>query len=91
MSDSKNKFHELKILPVYFEAVISGDKSFEIRKDDRDFNQFDTLYLREYLAGAFTGRMIICRVNYILGCFEGLQAGYVAMAIERMSGVLNES
>lgn len=31
------KKHELKILPQYFQAVWSGIKTFELRKDDRDY------------------------------------------------------
>lgn len=43
--------HELKILPPYFEAVIDGRKTFEIRKDDRGFQSGDTVTLREYDPG----------------------------------------
>ncbi|WP_331384989.1 DUF3850 domain-containing protein [Bacillus badius] len=40
--------HELKIYPQYFKAVVSGKKSFEIRKNDRDFKVGDTLLLHEF-------------------------------------------
>ena len=40
--------HELKILPQYFADVISGNKTFEIRKFDRPFHKGDLLALNEY-------------------------------------------
>jgi hypothetical protein len=43
-----SKIHYLKTLPVYFDAVRRGDKTFEIRKNDRDFQTGDTLVLKEF-------------------------------------------
>lgn len=41
--------HELKFLPAYFEAVIAGEKTFEIRNNaDRGFQKGDSLILREF-------------------------------------------
>ncbi|MEG0259568.1 MAG: DUF3850 domain-containing protein [Lysinibacillus sp.] len=36
--------HDLKILPEYLEAVVSGKKTFEIRKNDRDFQVGDRIF-----------------------------------------------
>lgn len=74
------KIHELKILPEYFEAVFKGDKTFEIRKDDRGFEVGDILILKEFQEGfldhtkgepieiekrGYTGRTIEKEVCYI--------------------------
>lgn len=38
--------HILKCHPVYFDAIERGDKTFEIRRDDRGFQKGDTLILQ---------------------------------------------
>lgn len=40
--------HELKTLPEYFQAVKRGEKTFELRRDDRPYAVGDTLLLREF-------------------------------------------
>jgi hypothetical protein len=40
--------HELKTWPVYFNRLVSGEKTFEVRLNDRGFQAGDTLRLREY-------------------------------------------
>ena len=40
--------HELKILPEYFNLVASREKTFEIRKNDRNYHAGDTLILKEW-------------------------------------------
>lgn len=75
--------HMLKIAPTFFEAVSTGKKTFEIRKDDRGFEVGDVLVLTEYdaEAGTYTGDVIIRPVIYVLRDFEGLAEGYVCMGI----------
>jgi hypothetical protein len=43
------KKHELKTWPKYFKAVQKGEKTFELRKNDRDFKKGDILILREFV------------------------------------------
>jgi hypothetical protein len=40
--------HELKIWPQYFDAVMTGRKNFEVRKNDRGFQAGDVVILREW-------------------------------------------
>jgi hypothetical protein len=40
------KIHELKCVEPYFTDIITGMKSFEVRKNDRDFQVGDILHLR---------------------------------------------
>lgn len=78
------KLHELKTLPEYFIEVASGKKTFEVRKNDRDYKVDDILYLREYddSTGLYTDDYAIAKVSYILegGAF-GIDKDHVVMSI----------
>lgn len=56
-----------KILPEYFEAISSGKKKFELRLNDFDIAEGDTLMLEEWDArkNAYTGRNIEKKVTYV--------------------------
>ncbi len=69
--------HDIKIFPAYFDQIISGDKTFEIRYNDRDYKIGDVLRLhsKEYIK-----RVTSVRVKYIFSDF-GLLPGWVVMGI----------
>lgn len=74
--------HELKTWPPFFEEVMNGIKSFEIRKDDRGFMVGDTLILREYDLGEYTGRQIEKIVKYkLIGGQFGVEKGYCILGL----------
>lgn len=76
--------HELKTWPEYYEAVRSGKKNFEVRKNDRDFKVGDRLSLQEYdpINKRYTGRSIGFTVKYILDNPEYVKEGYVILGME---------
>lgn len=40
--------HELKVIPPYFDALVSGAKTFEVRRNDRAFQRGDLVDLVEF-------------------------------------------
>ena len=60
--------HKLKTWPEYYNAILTGKKKFEIRKNDRDYKVGDTLDLREYdhKTKSYTGNEMNVEVTYIL-------------------------
>ena len=78
------KEHELKTWPEFFEAMLSGEKRFEARKNDRGFQVGDTLLLREWVPSGefYTGRKAYFHVKYILDDPKfGVQRGFVVMSV----------
>lgn len=81
-----NQVHELKIWQEYFRAVKTGEKPFELRKNDRNYQVGDLLRLMEYNKDTleFTGEYCVRQVTYILKGrdIHGLAPDYCVMGIE---------
>ena len=73
--------HELKTRTDFFDAVLSGKKKFEVRKNDRDFRPGDLLALNEFWDGEYTGRSIVVGVDYLLSDSELVKEGFVVLGI----------
>lgn len=77
--------HELKTWPEYFEEVFMGRKTFEVRQNDRDYKNGDTLILKEFdnKTQRYTGRTIARTVTYVLhGGNFGIAKDTVVMSIQ---------
>lgn len=84
--------HELKTWPEYWAEVAAGNKTFEIRKNDRNFKVGDHLLLQEYdpfseefdhgFTSGYSGRSVLCEVTYILSNYSAVKDGYVVMGIK---------
>ncbi len=79
--------HDLKCDPEYFAEVAAGRKTFELRRDDRDYHQGDTIFLREFdrTTQAYTGRQSMWMVGYVLRGSEHLAPGYCAFSLARLN------
>ena len=58
--------HNVKIEAKYFDAVVSGDKTFEIRFDDRGYEEGDFIVMHKVLSNGFVdGETIQKRIGFI--------------------------
>ncbi len=75
--------HILKEWKEGFQAVKSGLKKFEVRKNDRGFKQDDVLVLREYdpKAKKYSGDVVAVVVDYIMQGKFGLPRNLCVMGI----------
>lgn len=75
--------HVLKIQPRYFHDLVFGNKSFEIRKNDRDYEVGDKLILLEFYNNDYTGRVTKAQITYIhYGTGEfGIEKGYCILGL----------
>lgn len=63
-----SQYHKLKIWPQYFQPVVDGYKTFEVRKNDRNFRQNDKVMLEEYdpQKQQYTGAFAEFEIGYVL-------------------------
>jgi len=87
------KTHKLKTVNPYFTAAWKNFKfkSFEVRKDDRDFRAGDFIHLLEYESETdnYTGREIRGEITYVLKDFEAIKEGYVVFSFIKSAHIEN--
>lgn len=84
------KTHDLKTWPSFYEALLTGEKTFEIRLNDRDFAVGDVLILHEFQPGkgptdgaGYTGRKMLRLVSYVMpGGRFGIDPHYCVLALQ---------
>lgn len=70
---------KLKIMPEFFKAVLNGDKLFEIRRNDRDYQQGQNVELAEWDGKDYTGRSVLEVITYVTDYYQ--QPGYVVFGM----------
>lgn len=77
--------HQIKIYPKFFKRVESGEKNFEVRINDRDYQKGDTLVLHEWdpEKGKHTDNTLRARCGYLLHGTgsNGITPGYVVIQL----------
>jgi len=73
--------HLLKILPEYYYSVKSGSKTFEIRKNDRNYKIGDLICLNLFNDGKFIdGEAILIKIKYLTDYKQ--RDGYVVFSFD---------
>lgn len=82
------KVHQLKTWADYWHAVYTGEKTFEVRKDDRGFAVDDVLVLDEWdpIEQNYSSNRVYRAVSYVLpGGQFGIEPGYVVMGLRNVT------
>lgn len=79
---SDERRHRLKLASMFFDAVDTGKKSFELQKNDRNYKIGDIIELHEMNDGEETGRVTEKQVIYVLEGFKGLEEGYCILGLD---------
>jgi hypothetical protein len=83
------RVHDVKCWPDFFDKVASGKKTFEVRRDDRNYMLGDYLLLREFEVkprqedSDYTGRELTVEVTYVMRGRPNnpIAVGFCVMAI----------
>jgi len=79
--------HRLKVAPEFWGDLYSGAKTFEIRKNDRDYQVGDFLELNAYDKSQDkfinTYKTLFFKVSCVFNAF-GLQDGFVCLGLKQL-------
>ena len=78
------RYHQLKTWPIFFNRMGDGQKTYELRKNDRDFQVGDIIILMEWApeSSEYTGEELRYEITHVLTQTEfGLQPGYCILSL----------
>ena len=89
------KQHVLKTIDVYWDAILEGKKTFEVRKNDRAFQTGDELILERWQHDKFgvlyptvPRRMLKVRISYLLqGGQFGIEPAYCVLGFKGVRAI----
>ena len=84
--------HKVKCWPVNFNRWICRNKSFEIRRNDRDYRSGDTLVQEEWDPSLkeYTGRVGTGHVLYVMEDQPGLQNGFCILEVPFLKMIIKQ-
>lgn len=88
--------HKLKLITDYYDDSASGIKTFEIRKNDRDYKVGDILELREWIwscfegKGTYTGNVHWKIITHILDDEQYLAKDFVCLSVAPIAAPMEE-
>lgn len=86
--DKVYQVHELKTWRAPFGTILRGYKRAELRLNDRGFQAWDYMLLREWqeIEETYTGRAIMCQITHVVGgdinAFGALKDGYAMLSFK---------
>ena len=82
-----SRHHKLKLREELWDAVMSGDKCFEVRDNDRGFQSGDTVtFVKVDQSGiVIPHNQCVFEITYVLSGW-GIKEGYVVFGIKRKDG-----
>ncbi len=85
--------HTLKTVSQFWDAIYRGEKTFEVRKNDRGFQKGDTLILERWehnqhgaLVITWPRRLLSVKITYLLqGGQFGIEPAYCVLGFKRVT------
>lgn len=80
------KTHNLKLVQPFFNEVKNGTKTFELRRNDRDFKVGDEVVLKEYdmMRNKFSGNEVKVIITFILINRAGLDEDFCIFSFKQI-------
>lgn len=88
-SDEPQRVHQIREGVTSLQELLSGERTFEIRKNDTDYRVGDMLEIMGFREGKYTGQSVSAEITFILDEHTALDDDYCILAI-RIREAANE-